>query len=93
MAPRPSVSVTDGSGLGLDTRVPWRTLKPPNIPDDFDEFVAVEASRQQWDVASSYAVPDLRLIFFRLLALSAAGSALLVAAGVFTGGTKVVSDH
>jgi hypothetical protein len=61
--------------------------------NDFDRFVeqaaAAEhdverAARQQWDVASSYAAPDLRLILFRLIALSAAAGALLAMADVFT---------
>lgn len=61
--------------------------------DDFDQFVAVEEARQQWNVTSSHAAPDLRLILVRLSALSAAASALLVAAGLFTGNAKAPPGH
>jgi hypothetical protein len=61
--------------------------------NDFDRFVQEAAAaehdvervaRQQWDVASSYAAPDLRLILFRLIALTATAGALLVAVSVFS---------
>lgn len=49
---------------------------------DVDEFVAAAQAREQWDIASSYAAPDLRLIAFRLAVLTTLGGALFVAAGL-----------
>jgi hypothetical protein len=49
---------------------------------DVDDFVAREAARDQWDATSRYSVPDIPIVSFRIIALSAVAGAAVLLAGV-----------
>jgi hypothetical protein len=59
--------------------------KPPNTKPmfaDVDDFVAEAAAREQWDATSRYAIPDVILVAFRIIAVTAVAGAAFILAGI-----------